>query len=65
MEYEKPRIISKNEHRYTTCIHRKPCDRMAEIARMRIWYNSNTSVEDCVSCAYRCDCCNQYEGSKQ
>lgn len=43
--------------RMRTCDHRKACDRMAEMARLAIWYESGTEADACVAYAYRCDVC--------
>ena len=46
--------------RYNSCSHSGACDRMAEIARISVWYGSGEDSKASVSMAYGCKACDMY-----
>ena len=47
--------------RYESCAHRLACDRMAEMARLPVWYSSAKTADESVAYAYICDACREWE----
>ena len=53
--------MSESGDRFETCEHSKACARMAEIARLSIWWSNSKSFADSVGDAMMCRMCEEFQ----
>ena len=53
--------MSESGDRFETCEHSRACARMAEIARLSIWYSNSKSFVESVSDAMMCRMCEEFQ----